>query len=105
MDFLDCLEIGKHNDVGACLNHCIDLVLGRTVFVSGVMDGIDSDQKFRIGDGCSYSLDVLNSVVILDGVHLSLALSLPNILHVDKDPVDSVSLCDCCHIWAISNIH
>lgn len=124
VDLLDGLEVGEHDDVGPGLDDGLDLLLGGgTVFfhrigifnfcfcisagkrVNLVVDGIDADQKFRLFDRGADGSDVLDGVVVLDGVQTALALGLADIFHVDEDPVDAVVLCDHRHVGAVGDIH
>ena len=69
------------------------------------MDGVEADQKFRFVEDCPDLPDVLDGVMILDGVHLALALGFADILHVYEYAVDSVFFGDLRHVGPVGDIH
>ena len=105
LDLVQGLEEREHHDIRAGLEDCFDLFLGGAVIRRRLMDGVHADEKLRGQKNLPHRLHIFDSMVVLDRVHIPLALGLADIFHVDENPIDPVLLRNLCHIGAIRDVH
>lgn len=105
LDLFQGLEVREHDDIRAGVEDGVDLFFRGVIVRRRIVNRVHPDEKLRGQKNLPHRFYILNGMVVLDRVHIPLALGLADIFHVDENPIDPVLLRNLRHIGAIRDVH
>ena len=69
------------------------------------MDGIHADKKLGLRQNPADNGNIVDGVMVFDCVQIALPLCFSDILHIDKNTINTVLLCDERNIRAVCDVH